>query len=191
MESKTPEEVLRMVSADFKIQGYTRAYAAEKLGMKSKQTLSNLLSSKRYMSAYHARLFHDAFGYNVEFLIQGIGTLYPNNGSEAKDRMVCNKQSHHFVLMEESREDDVNQILYWVGEYFSKKDDQEGLALLATIGRFFQARKLVEHQMKAYKGLSEQSYKDIFEEKLCCLQSSILESIEDMTGITKKLRASI
>ena len=65
MSKKTPEEVLRSVSIDFKLRGMTREAAAEKMGYRSKQTLSNLLSSKKYLSGYQARRFNEAFGFDI------------------------------------------------------------------------------------------------------------------------------
>jgi len=75
MSKKMPEEVLRAVSIDFKLRGMTHETAAEKMGFRSKQTLSNLLSSKKYLSGYQARRFNEAFGYNMEFLMRSEGQL--------------------------------------------------------------------------------------------------------------------
>lgn len=75
---KTPEEVARTIYADFKINSFSREIAATKLGMKSKQTLTNILCSKKYFSKKQAERFHQAFGYSIVFLTSGKGSLYNN-----------------------------------------------------------------------------------------------------------------
>lgn len=75
MSKKTPEEVLKSVSADFKRRGVTHETAAQKMGYGSKQTLSNLLSRKKYLSGLQALKFHEAFGYNQKYLMSGEGSL--------------------------------------------------------------------------------------------------------------------
>lgn len=75
MNPKSSEEVMRTISADFRRKGLTHKAAAQKLGLKSKQTLSNLLSQKRYLSGVQALKFHEAFDYDKEFLMSGEGSL--------------------------------------------------------------------------------------------------------------------
>lgn len=75
MDPKSSEEVMRTISADLRQRGLTHEAAAQKLGLKSKQTLSNLLSQKKYLSGVQALKFHEAFGYNQKFLMSGEGSL--------------------------------------------------------------------------------------------------------------------
>ena len=73
--TSSPREVFRAISADFRLRGMTHCDAAKKLGFKSQQTLSNLLASKKYLSAFQAIRFQKAFGYNPNFLVSGQGEL--------------------------------------------------------------------------------------------------------------------
>ena len=75
MNTNTPEDVFRAISADFRQRGLTRDDAARELGFKSRQSLSNLLSSKKYLSGLQAIKFHKAFGHNPDFLMKGEGEL--------------------------------------------------------------------------------------------------------------------
>lgn len=75
MQALSPEEVLRAVARDLKQKGLTHEAAAKKLGYSNKQTLSNLLSQKKYLSGLQALKFHEAFNYNQSFLMSGEGEL--------------------------------------------------------------------------------------------------------------------
>lgn len=75
MQNFSPEEVFRAISADLRQRGLTHEKAAEKLGFKSRQSLSNLLASKKYLSGIQAVKFQKAFGYNPDFLMRGEGEL--------------------------------------------------------------------------------------------------------------------
>ena len=174
MEPKSPQEVLRAVSNDFKNQGYTYADAAKILGIKSKQTLYNLLSSKKYMSGLQARRFQRAFGYNMDFLMSGEGILSPYSDNDT---------GKPFVI-EDTREGDQEQILYWLGEFLSNQDNQEGLAFLAVVSRYFQARKIAEQKLRDYTGSA--SYKEAYDDLLSTLQSNILSKIEEMIRNARK-----
>lgn len=79
MGYKSPEEVLRAVALDIKSMGLTQSEASWKLGNKSKQSLSNLLSRKKYLSGIQAIKFNKAFGYSMPFLMKGEGELRDNN----------------------------------------------------------------------------------------------------------------
>lgn len=69
------EEVLKSVSRDLRKRGITHAAAAQMLGYKNRQTLSNLLSSKNYMSGLQAARFNKSFGYSIMYLTSGEGEL--------------------------------------------------------------------------------------------------------------------
>ena len=186
MTPKTPQEVLRTVSADFKIQGLTHAVAAERLGMKSPQTLSNILSSKKYLSRLQADRFHNAFGYNVEYLMSGEGVLSPyyEKREDGAEYYVRNNDTGIIHIIDDTREGDLERVMYWLGEFLSKQENQEGLAFLAVVGRFFQARKIAEQKMRGYKGPA--SYQEAYDDLLSTLQSNILAKIERMIADTKK-----
>ena len=186
MEPKTPQEVLRAVSIDFKIQGYTHADAAKRLGMKSTQTLSNLLSSKKYLSGLQARRFQRAFDYNMDFLMSGEGVLSPyyEKGEQVKAYLVRDNDTGKPHVIEDTREGDQEQMLYWLGEFLSNQDNQEGLAFLAVVSRYFQARKIAEQKLRGYTDSA--SYKEAYDDLLSTLQSNILSKIEEMIRNVKK-----
>lgn len=186
MEPKSPQEVLRIVSADFKIQGYTHAEAAKRLGMKSTQTLSNLLSSKKYMSRLQAERFQRAFDYNIDFLMSGEGVLSPyyEKGEQVKEYLVRDNDTGKLHVIEDTREGDQEQMLYWLGEFLSNQGNHEGLAFLAVVSRFFQARKIAEQKLRGYTGSA--TYKEAYDDLLSTLQSNILSKIEEMIRNVKK-----
>ena len=174
MEPKSPQQVLRTVAADFKIQGYTHADAAKRLGFKSTQTLSNLLSSKKYMSRLQAERFRRAFDYNIDFLMSGEGVLSPYSDNDTGKPHV----------IEDTREGDQEQMLYWLGEFLSNQGNQEGLAFLAVVSRYFEARKIAEQKLRGYTDSA--SYKKAYDDLLSTLQSNILSKIEEMIRNAKK-----
>ena len=79
--NKTPEEVLKAIAVDFKKRSITHEKAGEMTG-KSRSSISNLFTSKKYLSSQFAKLFSDAFGYNINFLLYGSGSLYPEKDSD-------------------------------------------------------------------------------------------------------------
>ena len=188
MEPKSPQEVLRIVSADLKIQGYTHAEAAMRLGMKSTQTLSNLLSSKKYMSRLQAERFQRAFNYNIDFLMSGEGVLTPDyvKSEPMKEYLVRDSDTGklHLDIIEDTREGDQELMLYWLGEFLSNQGNQEGLAFLAVVSRFFHAHKIAEQKLRGYTGSA--SYKEAYDDLLSTLQSNVLSKIEEMIRNAKK-----
>ena len=186
MEPKSPQEVLHTVSVDFKIQGYTHADAAKRLGMKSAQTLSNLLSSKKYLSRLQAERFQRAFDDNVDFLMSGEGVLSPyyEQSEQGKEHLVLDFNIGKWRVINDTREGDLEQMLYWLGEFLSNQGNQEGLAFLAVVSRFFQARYIAEQKMRGYT--DKASYKEAYDDLLSILQSNILSKIEEMIRNAKK-----
>lgn len=75
----TPEEVLKEIANDFRTNGLTHESAAEKIGYSNKQTVSNLLTQKKYFSPLQAAKFNKAFGYSIKYLTTGEGNLYEEN----------------------------------------------------------------------------------------------------------------
>ncbi len=77
-----PGEVKRIVNDDLKARHLTRIDVAKKLGL-SRQTIGLILSSSSYFfSEKHAALLNLAYGYNKQFLMSGIGSLYEKDGIE-------------------------------------------------------------------------------------------------------------
>lgn len=107
MEPKTSEEVMRSISADLRHKGLTHEVAAGKLGLKNKQTLSNLLSQKKYLSGVQALKFHEAFGYNQKFLMSGEGSLMDDEAlryesykeSTPRDLLTCQPGASELGLL--------------------------------------------------------------------------------------------
>ena len=77
----SPNAVLAAIVHEWKLSGYSYSDAAEMLGYTNKQSLITFLyrlrKSQTYFSAKHAEKFHDTFGFDVDFLTQGLGDIYP------------------------------------------------------------------------------------------------------------------
>jgi len=65
------------VRKDLKERRHSQDDVAAKTGYKTRQSISGILSSDKYMTADQARRFADAFGYNPEYLTEGKGSLRP------------------------------------------------------------------------------------------------------------------
>lgn len=186
MSKKSAEEVLKSVSADFKLRGLTHELAADKLGYGSKQTLSNILSSKRYMSGYQARKFSKAFGYNMDYLMSGVGELQPYrgvDGSTPLGQMAFEHGFETFTFLDGTVEGDMQLMLSWIHTLMEIQNNEEGLALLAEVYRYSQARKVIKQKMRGYKG---EFYDMEFEDQLNNLQCKIIENIDNMLRNIKR-----
>ena len=75
MYTTSPEDVLAIVSKDLKARHLSQEKVAELTGYKSRQAISLILKSQKYMNESQAKAFHDAFGYYEGFLTQGDGSL--------------------------------------------------------------------------------------------------------------------
>lgn len=180
MSKKTPEEVLKSVSTDFKLRGVTHDVAAEKMGYGSKQTLSNLLSSKKYLSGYQAKRFNEAFGYNMEYLMSGEGELQPYRGADGSSplgQMAFEHGCGTFTFIDGTIEGDIQLMLSWIHTLLEKQNNDEGLAVLAEVYRYSQARKVIKQRMRGYKG---EFYDMEFEDQLTNLQCEIIDNIDGM-----------
>lgn len=189
MGVKSPEEVLRAVSSDIKARGYTHEQAAKKLGFGSKQTLSNLLASKRYMSAFQAKKFVDNLGYNMDFLTSGKGDLQPYHGVHGSTPLgeVSRKYGMEtFTIIDGTPEGERDMILGWFHDYFEIQDDEKGMMLWAQIVRYTQAEAIIQQQMKTYK---EDNYAFEYEERLTNFQVSVIEKIDKMLRDLQKENA--
>ena len=150
MEKITPEEVLRSVSFDFKRRGITHAEAAERLGFGSKQTVSNILAAKKYMSPSQALKFTEAFGYSQIYLMSGEGELLSRAAIERQ--LLEESENSLRGLAKEGERQDALRVLYWVQAVFSKQNNIEGLAVCAEISRFLNVTEIAKIEMKDYQG---------------------------------------
>ena len=66
---------MAIVSKDLKARRLSQEKVAEMTGYKSRQAISLILKSHKYMNDSQAKAFHDAFGYYVGFLTHGEGSL--------------------------------------------------------------------------------------------------------------------
>ena len=179
MNEKSPEEVLRAISNDLKRQHITHEEAAKALGFTSRQTLSNILSSKKYLSQKQARRFHETFGYNQEFLILGNGTLKgEDSGYEDKDLQE--------ILKKVTNKGDMQLILSWFLEAFSRRRDNLGLALWAEVSHYVQEREQLLKDLSSWPRedrppLSPKCYKlfDAIEEQAREKVQKILDEMKE------------
>lgn len=180
MTKTSPEEVMKSICADFKFRGETHESAAIKMGYNCKQTLSNLLTAKKYLTGYQAKKFKDTFGYNMDYLMFGEGELLP--------KTIENDRVHLIHMLPELFPDDninigqtvraeLNLILSWIHTLLRKQDNKEGLELLTEIYHYAQARDVVKQRMKYYQG---DSYDEEFLRQLLALQSQIIDNVDLM-----------
>ena len=73
----TPTELRKEIILDFKRKGISYSAAAERLGYKNRQTVCNLLNSKKdvFFTTSQAERFHNAFNYNTLTMLTGKGPL--------------------------------------------------------------------------------------------------------------------
>jgi len=177
MDAKKPEEVFLALSSAIKIEGLTHADAAKKLGMK-KQTLSNILSSKKYLSPKQAERFSQAFGFNPEFLTSGMGDILaePYQPTHADNvRWVRLENRHALSIIKDDQQGDIELMLYWFHEAASRRGDKEGLALWSEVARFSQAKSLVASSMRGFKA---PDYDNEYNNRLMRLEEEISNNIE-------------
>lgn len=72
---KSPQEIMKEVASFFKRNGYSYDDVTKMLGYGSKQSLYNLLASKKYLSQAQARRFASVFPFSIQFLTTGEGML--------------------------------------------------------------------------------------------------------------------
>lgn len=81
--------VLETIKKDLDKKHITQIHAAKLLGYRSRQAISNMLNSGKYLSAAQARRYVKTFGYDYDFLTQGKGELYPGGVHDSpKSRIV-------------------------------------------------------------------------------------------------------
>ena len=72
----SPKDVLAAVAKDLKSKHLSQQQIAEKTGYQSRQAISHILKSEKYMSDAQAKAFCGAFGYYDGFLLRGEGSLW-------------------------------------------------------------------------------------------------------------------
>lgn len=180
MPNKTPTEVLKTISADFKMRGETHESAAKKLGFKTRQSLSNILISKKYLSGHQAKKFKDAFGYNMNFLTNGEGELMTAISAQEFNNLTNDISDFGFnriMPFEGTAEADIQMILSWIYELLVKQNNIEGLKVLLEIYHYSQARDTVRREMINYQG---ESYEDEFRQRLFPLQEKFIRIVNSL-----------
>ncbi len=170
MPSKTPVEVLRAVSADFKTKGITHALAAARLGLKSAQTISNLLSSKKYLSKTQAIRFRLAFGYNEEFLTNGTGDLFAFESFEYAREWAGDSITSTSNLGPGK----MALILYWIQELLSVIDNEYAWEIYESIHTFIRADEKAKASLDDYQG---DDYEKAFKSRVFLFESIAIENI--------------
>ena len=181
MTPLSPEEVMQTIAVDFKKQRITHAVAAQRLGFGSKQTLSNIISSHRYMSRYHAEKFVEAFGYSFEFLTSGVGDLYPDEQDYVPEEYAIKSLDHEgpYTLLDFTEEGDIKVILNWVRRIFALTGNPNVQAIYPEIYRFANSRSIAKVSMKGFEG-DESSYQLEYTNRFTKLQSLIADNVERM-----------
>ena len=182
MGVKSPEEVLKLVSADLRFRGLTHEEAAKRLGFGSKQTLSNLLSSKKYLSPFQAQKFKNEFDYNLDFLTKGEGELYSFHGTHWDTETGKTAQKHGvqtFTVIDDTPEGTMDMVLTWFLSLFQFQHNDEGLSLWNEIFKYINAKEAAKLRVKK-KGLSskDEFYEFELEDALTNIQCSIIEKID-------------
>lgn len=181
LEPKKPSEVMDVVRSAIKIDGLTHAGAAKRLGMKT-QTLSNILSSKQYLSPKQAARFGRVFGLRSEFLSSGEGEAIaepyqPENVPE--QRLVRNPKQHALTVVNDNQQGDIELMLYWFHEAASRRGDKDGLTLWAEVSRFAQAKSLVANSMRGYRGTDADAEAE-YQRRLAEMEEEIIANVEEL-----------
>lgn len=178
MENKTPEEVHLVLASALKIDGLTHAAAAERLGMK-KQTFSNIMSSKTYLTPRLAERFSQAFGFSRVFLMSGEGELFdkeePAKKPDPKAQRIEFAQGKRPVSTTKELEGDIELILDWVYDAAFRMRNKELEKLWGHMTRFAKIRSIVANQLRNYSG---PDYEQEFERLRKCYEHDIRLDID-------------
>lgn len=167
---KTPEEIYKHISADFAILGMKKKEAASRLGI-TPQSLYNLFASRKYLSMKQAEKFRGTFGYRINYLTMGEGSLYDTPEGDKEENKPPKEQNKDT----NKNQADIQLTLQWMHTMLQRQNNQEGLAVLAEIARFHQAKNIVQCSMRYYNG---NNYEKDFKNKLYTLESQIINTIE-------------
>ena len=178
MENKTPEEVHLVLASALKIDGLTHAAAAERLGMK-KQTFSNIMSSKTYLTPRLAERFSQAFGFSRVFLMSGEGELFdkeePAKVPAPETQRIEFAQGKRPVSTTKELEGDIELILDWVYDAAFRMRNKELEKLWGHMTRFAKIRSIVANQLRNYTG---PDYEQEFERLRKCYEHDIRLDID-------------
>ena len=170
---KSPEEVLEILSEDVKRKRLNAYQIESLLGYKNRQSLYNLFSSKKYLSPYQARKFHDAFNCNEEFLTSGKGQLYSDEEINARNERL---EILTNALMK--RHDEVlSLIMSWFHDILEHYDDGCAMDIWSDILTFTHARTIIRPG-KLDGQVGRPMSKEEWDEKVKTFQDSLSEEIE-------------
>ena len=178
MKHSTPDEVLQAVSRDIKLRGLSRKEAAERIGLGSSQSYSNLIASHKYLNFVKARKLSDAFGYNEEFLTTGKGELLPSASpiEESVQQTSVSPQSAADDRYKKLRAD-MMQAFIWLNSFVNFRGDEETSIFLQQIWNYFKAEEFVRADMRR-NGTDESQFETLLEERIRDVSASITETID-------------
>ncbi len=120
--AKTPREIGRIVSRYFKENGISQLEASLRLGLASKQVVSNQLHGKRFGPKVAAK-YSKEFGFNELFLMTGKGSLMGDSKTEQEDHLI--EENAKLRRLVESQRQTINS-LYELREKEEKMDSKSG-----------------------------------------------------------------
>lgn len=98
MTPASPEEVCRAISLDLKARGITQQQVADRIG-KSRAIVSNALASKKRFSKKLALLLCEELGYNLEYLLFGVGELKADFTHATLDLPTTENRDNDYLLL--------------------------------------------------------------------------------------------
>lgn len=106
----SPLEVVKLIKEDLTVKRHiTLAEAAEIIG-KSPQSMYNIMKGGHRISHKIATLMHEHFGYSIDFMERGVGSMIDELGSESRPIGLFRAFSDKELRTE--REKTMNQIKY-------------------------------------------------------------------------------
>ncbi len=184
----SPEEVLHEVSRNLRLQGITHAKAALMLGMKNKQSFSNLLASKKYLSQKQAERFNRFFNYSIDFLTYGRGSLEDFDayikGYKDVPRFESDPKTGSSLMVNDTQRGDINHMLDWFLEFFTKQNNRAGLSFWAEIKKFAHANETVLDTMRDYH---QDDFDEEYRDRMRNLETEIIKNIRSMIESTVPL----
>lgn len=136
MTSTPPGEMLSAVLDDLKSRRLTQLDIADKTGYKTRQAISAIFSSGKYMTQQQARRFADAFGYYEGYLTMGIGSLRSPESPEDNDASVIFPKMILALQPYESQEEFQKAFDRLVGSAFALYGEDEVQNFLNTCVRY-------------------------------------------------------
>lgn len=176
---KTAEEVMRAVSHAFKERGYSHETAAALLGYGSKQTLSNIICKKAYLSERQAQKFHDAFDFSTMFLTKGVGGLYhlreSDTSSESYFTLNCSETDMYMPT-----ENEYTLAFSWLADLMKYQENDDGLIILSEIVRFLRIRMIICTEMKYTMNMDPANNPEEFNRRVSEIQGQIVDFVRNI-----------